>query len=152
MKQYILTAFFATLVFVGVASAQQARPILGGYKDISTENSEVRRAADAAVSSEAKRSKKEIELIEIIKAEHQNVRSSNYRMCLKINTEGAEGQDAAEVFVKAIVNVDLKGVAKLTSWEASDCGEPDEPATVGFTPSKTYKQPMRSFQWISIQI
>jgi hypothetical protein len=105
-------------------------------------DAEVKKAAAFAVSAEAKRSEKEIELIDIVKAERQSASGSNYRMCLKVSTEAGEGQDAVEVFVKAIVNFDTRKNAKLLSWEASDCGQDEEgelPAVTGFVPNKTIK-------------
>ena len=115
----------AAFVFASQANAQQ-RPLLGGYKEIAKTDATAKKAAIFGVGAEAKRSEKEIEFISIIKAERQSVGGTNYRMCLKVSDGGAEGQDAAEVFVKAIVNIDLKGNYKLLSWEASDCGEDEE--------------------------
>lgn len=114
-----------TLVVAAAANAQQ-RPLLGGYKEIAKTDATAKKAAIFAAGAEAKRADKEIEFIAVIKAERQSVQGSNYRMCLKVSDGGAEGQDAADVFVKAIVNMDLKGVFKLLSWEASDCGEDEE--------------------------
>jgi Aspartic acid proteinase inhibitor len=85
------------------------------------------KAAKFAANAEAKRSEKEIEFISVVKAERQSVAAStNYRLCVKVSDSGAEGQDAADVFVKVIVNVDAKGSHKLLSYEASDCGEEEE--------------------------
>ncbi|MEQ1604385.1 MAG: cystatin domain-containing protein [Pyrinomonadaceae bacterium] len=112
-------------VFVSQANAQKST-VLGGYKEIAKADATAKKAALFAVSAEAKRSEKEIEFISVIKAERQAVAGSNYRMCLKVSDSGAEGQDAADVFVKAIVNIDLKGVYKLLSWEASDCGDDED--------------------------
>lgn len=121
--------FFAIALFamfaVGEVSAQ-GRPVLGGYKEMSKTDAVVLKAARFAVSNEGKRTEKEIEFISVIKAERQVVAGTNYRMCLKVNDPGAEGQDEAEVFVKVVVNVDPKGVYKLLSYEASDCGEEEE--------------------------
>ena len=128
MKKPSLLAVALTVVaciFVGHANAQ-TRPLLGGYKEIAKTDATAKKAAIFAVGAEAKRSDKEIEFISVIKAERQTVAGNNYRMCLKVSDSGAEGQDAADVFVKAIVNIDLKGVYKLLSWEASDCGEDED--------------------------
>jgi cystatin-C len=121
---FVTIAFFA-LFAAGEASAQ-GRPVLGGFKEMSKTDAVVLKAARFAASSEAKRTDKEIEFISVIKAERQVVAGTNYRMCLKVNDSGAEGQDEAEVFVKVVVNVDPKGVYKLLSYEASDCGEEEE--------------------------
>lgn len=128
MRKTIYCSLFVLVLSIAAVSEAkaQSRPVLGGYKEIAKTDAAVKKAAIFAVGSEAKRAEKEIEFISVIKAERQIVGGTNYRMCLKVNDGGAEGQDAAEVFVKAIVNVDLKGVYKLLSWEASDCGEDEE--------------------------
>lgn len=113
----------AVLVISSDASAQR---VLGGYKEVAATDANAKKAAEFAVSAEAKKAEKEIELIEVIKAERQTVAGSNYRMCLKVSDSGAEGQDAAEVFVKVVVNVDTKGKYRLVSYEASDCGEEED--------------------------
>ncbi len=110
----------AVLAFSGDASAQR---VLGGFKEIAATDATAKKAAEFAIAAEVKKTEKEIELIEVIKAERQTVAGSNYRMCLKVSDSGAEGQDAAEVFVKVVVNIDLKGKYKVVSYEASDCGE-----------------------------
>lgn len=127
-KTLFFTIVFAAsmFIFVSQVNAQQQRPLLGGYKEIAKTDAAVKKAAIFGTEAEAKRAEKEIEFISVIKAERQIVVGTNYRMCLKVSDSGVEGQDAAEVFVKAIVNVDLKGVYKLLSWEASDCGEDEE--------------------------
>ena len=117
----------SAFVFELQANAQGV--VLGGYKEIPKTDANAKKAALFAVSAEAKRSEKEIEFIAVIKAERQSVRGSNYRMCLKVSDSGAEGQDAADVYVKTVVFDDLKGNYKLTSWEASDCGEGEDGAS-----------------------
>ncbi|HQZ95214.1 MAG TPA: cystatin domain-containing protein [Pyrinomonadaceae bacterium] len=148
---------FVTMMMVTAAlfcvsqAAAQGPPLLGGYKEIAKTDPAAKKAALFAVSAEAKRSEKEIEFISVVKAERQAVAGSNYRMCLKVSDSGAEGQDSADVFVKVIVNVDLKGVYKLLSWEASDCGEdedgdgataPSAAASPGDGDFKTFRIPM----------
>lgn len=126
-KTLFVTVMMVTAaLFCASQASAQTRPLLGGYKEIAKTDAAAKKAALFAVSAEAKRSEKEIEFISIVKAERQVVAGSNYRMCLKVSTEGAEGQDDAEVFVKVVVYVDPKGVQKLTSWEASDCGEDED--------------------------
>jgi hypothetical protein len=127
-KNLLLLAVCIGVVFVfsGNVSAQQ-RPLLGGYKAMASTDAGAIKAAKFAANAEAKRSEKEIEFISVVKAERQSVAAStNYRLCVKVSDSGAEGQDAADVFVKVIVNVDAKGSHKLLSYEASDCGEEEE--------------------------
>jgi hypothetical protein len=122
---FSLVLVAAAFVFASASYGQQSR-VLGGYKAIAKTDAAAKKAAEFAVKTQAEKSEKEIELVSVVKAERQSVAGSNYRMCLKITTEGAEGQDAAEVYVKVVVYVDLKQNYKLTSWEASDCGEDDD--------------------------
>ena len=141
---FVTVMMVAAALFCAFQASAQTRPLLGGYKEIAKTDAAVKKAALFAVSAEAKRTEKEIEFISIVKAERQVVAGSNYRMCLKVSTEGAEGQDDTEVFVKVVVYVDLKGVQKLTSWEASDCGEDAEgdeasPSSVGSAPGGDFK-------------
>ena len=76
-------------------------------------------AAEFAVSAQAEKSEKEISLVEVIKAERQVVAGSNYRMCLKVTTQGEVDEADATHFVQVVVYVDLKGTRKLSSWVAS---------------------------------
>lgn len=144
-KPLLLTAIFTAVAFIFAAQANaQTRPLLGGYKEIPKTDAAAKKAALFAVSAEAKRSEKEIEFISVVKAERQAVAGSNYRMCLKVSDSGAEGQDAADVFVKVVVNLDLKNNYKLLSWEASDCGEGEDgdgaaPSAVASTGDGDYK-------------
>lgn len=148
IASFVIAIF--SIFLVGSAIGQQPkRPLLGGYRDIDVNGANVKTAAEFAVEAESKRSEKDIELISVIKAEQQVVQGTNIRMCLKVSDPGAEGQDAAEVFVKAVVNFDLKNNKKLLSWDASDCGEDQGgesgmPVAVGaspdgFNPGKVYK-------------
>jgi len=109
-------------VFASHASAQ-GRPVLGGYKEVAKTDATAKKAAVFAVGAKKRGPKKGMSLSGVGKAGVKSVAGKNYRRCFKVSDSGAEGQDAAEVFVKAIVNIDLKGVYKLLSWEASDCGE-----------------------------
>lgn len=129
MKKILIPVLFAVafVVFAASDATAQGRPVLGGYKAMPATDGMAIRAAKFAATTEAKRAEKEIEFISVVKAERQSVAAStNYRLCVKVSDSGAEGQDAADVFVKVIVNVDAKGNYKLLSYEASDCGEEEE--------------------------
>lgn len=126
MKKYVIFASFAIVLF-GVSMANAQSRVLGGYKEIAKSDAAAKKAALFAIDKQAKADDKEIEFISIVKAERQSVSTTNnYRMCVKVSDSGAEGQDAADVYVMIIVNVDAKGNYKLTSYTASDCGEGDE--------------------------
>jgi len=96
--------------------------MMGGYKVIASDDAAAQAAAEFAVTTQSEKSGKEMSLVEIVKAERQVVAGSNFRMCLKVASEGAEGHDAT-TSVQLVVYVDLKGNRKLTSWTASDCGD-----------------------------
>ncbi len=109
----------AILAMAFTASAQK----LGGYKDIPKTDAAAKEAAEFAVSTQAEKTSKTMELVTVVHAERQVVQGTNYRLCLQVNSEGGEGQDDVTIFVKVVVYVDLKGNHKLTSWEISDCGD-----------------------------
>ena len=116
----LLLGVFMTLA-VASASAQK----VGGYKEVSASDASVQAAAEYAVSAQAEKSEKEISLVDVIKAERQVVAGSNYRMCLKVTSQGEVGEADVTHFVNVVVYVDLKGNRKLSSWAASDCGDED---------------------------
>ena len=141
IESFVIT--LVTMFLVGSAFAQ--RPILGGYKEINVNGANVKDFSAFAVESESKKTDKEIELIAVVKAEQQAVQGTKLRMCLKVSDPGAEGQDAAEVFVQAIVSRDIKNKMTLISWEASDCGETEDkgdgtPLAVGATKDGRFKK------------
>ena len=113
----------STFVLVLASSAFGQR--LGGYKEIASNDSAAREAAEFAVTTQSEKAGKAMELLSVIKAERQVVQGSNYRLCLKVNSEGGDGQDDVTIFVQAVVYVDLKGNHKLTSWVISECGDDD---------------------------
>ncbi len=112
---------FMTLAVVS-ASAQK----VGGYKEVSASDAAVQAAAEFAVNAQAEKTEKEISLVDVIKAERQVVAGSNYRLCLKVTSQGEIGEADATHFVQAVVYVDLKGNRKLSSWVISDCGDEDQ--------------------------
>lgn len=112
---------FMTLAVVS-ASAQK----VGGYKEVSASDAAVQAAAEFAVNAQAEKTEKEISLVDVIKAERQVVAGSNYRLCLKVTSQGEIGEADATHFVQAVVYVDLKGNRKLSSWAMSDCGDEDQ--------------------------
>lgn len=115
-----VTLLGVVAIFAGAANAQK----VGGYRDIPKTDSGAKAAAEFAVSTQAEKSNKEIELVSVHKAERQVVAGSNYRLCLKITTSGDNGDVTS--YVKVVVYQDLKQEYKLTSWEKSDCGGDDD--------------------------
>ncbi|MBV9242390.1 MAG: hypothetical protein JO314_10315 [Acidobacteria bacterium] len=115
-----LSIAFGILVLCAAAAAAQK---VGGYKDVDVSDSNVQEAAEFAVSAEAEKTNKEVHLISIHKAELQIVAGRNYRLCMKVRSQGGEDEADAIIFVQAVVYVDLKGNKKLSSWSTSDCGD-----------------------------
>ena len=113
---------FAVIAMVFVFASDGFGQMTGGYKVIASDDAAAQAAAEFAVTTQSEKSGKEMSLVEIVKAERQVVAGSNFRMCLKVASEGAEGHDAT-TSVQLVVYVDLKGNRKLTSWTASDCGD-----------------------------
>ena len=121
--------FIGIAVFVGMmamfavtANAQ----IVGGYKAIAADDAGAQAAAEFAVSAEAAKTSRSIELVSVHKAERQVVAGSNYRLCLKITSQGEDGEADVTHFVQAVVYQNLKREYKLTSWTKSDCDEDDD--------------------------
>jgi hypothetical protein len=99
-------------------------PIVGGFKPVETTDEHARAAAEWAVREKGEKTEKGIELLTLVKAEQQVVQGMNYRLCMKINTEG---EDEPVSFVEAVVYMDLKMNYKLSSWKAaSKCGDTKE--------------------------
>ena len=128
MKRYVFGVLMvaAVLAMGSVLTAAQGRPVLGGYRAIKATDAGAKEAAEFAVEAQAKKTEKEMSLDSVIKAESQTVAGTNYRLCLKVNSEAGEGQDDVEIFVQVVVNRDLKKNFKLVSWAISDCGEDEE--------------------------
>jgi cystatin-C len=110
------------LAVVSTVSAQK----VGGYKTIAKTDAGARAAAEFAVDAQAERKNLNIELVSIEKAESQVVAGTNYRLCLKITTSGAEDEADVTITVRVIVFRNLKGVYSLTSWMEEDCAPEDD--------------------------
>ena len=76
-------------------------------------------AADFAVKTQSKKTKSAITLAEIVKVEDQEpgMMSRNFRLCMKVNTNGKTSS------VQAVVSMDEYSNLKLISWAAAKCGE-----------------------------
>jgi Cystatin domain len=114
---WLLLIFGLLLILASAASAQK----VGGYKAISKTDAGARAAAEFAVDAQAERKNLTIELNAVEKAESQVVAGTNYRLCLKITTSGAEDEADVIITVRVIVYRNLKGVLSLTSWMEEDC-------------------------------
>lgn len=119
IKIVILT-IFSVLAMLAMASAASAQKV-GGYKAISKSDAGARAAAEFAVDAQAERKSLTIELVAVEKAESQVVAGTNYRLCLKVTTSGADDEADVTITVKVIVYRNLKGEYSLTSWAEEDC-------------------------------
>ena len=119
---FVFAAFAALFVLSFTASAQR----VGGYKPVAATDAMANEAANFAVSARSDKSGKAIELLSVHTAERQTVQGANFRLCMQVNTEGADGEADAIIFVQAVVYVDLKRNKRLISWAISDCGEDDD--------------------------
>lgn len=127
-------ALAALTILAGAANTTMAQ-MVGGYKKVEVTDQYARAAAEAAVYQRMDKTGAVIELLSLVQAERQTVQGANYRLCMEINTEGADENTATHV--KALVYMDLKKNYKLTGWTAnSDCAKPGAstaaaPITVG---------------------
>jgi len=112
-----LLPFVLLLMGASAVSAQKA----GGYKTISKTDAGARAAAEFAVDAQAERKNLTIELVAVEKAESQVVAGTNFRLCLKITTSGAEDEADVTITVKVIVYRNVKSEYSLTSWAEEDC-------------------------------
>jgi aspartic proteinase inhibitor len=113
----LLVSIGLLLILAGAASAQK----VGGYKTIPKADAGAQAAAEFAVDAQAERKNLTIDLVAIEKAESQVVAGTNYRLCLKITTSGADDEADVTITVRVIVFRNLKGVYSLSSWMEEDC-------------------------------
>ena len=110
----------SALVVTALATCASAQKV-GGYKSISRTDAGALAAAEFAVDAQAERKGLSIELINVEKAESQVVAGTNYRLCLKVTTSGADDEADVTITVRVIVSRNLKGAYSLTSWMEEDC-------------------------------
>jgi hypothetical protein len=67
-----------------------------------------------AVDAQAERKNLTIDLIAVEKAESQVVAGTNYRLCLKVTTSGADDEADVTITVRVVVYRNLKGEYSLT--------------------------------------
>lgn len=121
MKKFV--PFFLAAAFLLSLSVAASAQKVGGYAATDKDSAAVQEAAAFAVEAQAEKTSKEMSLDEVLMAEVQVVAGRNYRVCMRVNSEGGEGQDDVSLIIQAIVYVDLKGNKKLSSWAISKCGE-----------------------------
>lgn len=124
--QVVLVLVALGAVFVcAIVSLGQGRPILGGYKEVATDDPDVQAAAEFAVSEQKKNQgdDAQLSLVSIEHAERQVVAGTNFRLCLKVKAADEDDADAEAHDVRAVVFRSLKNEYSLKSWEEGDCGD-----------------------------
>ncbi len=100
------------LVFsLGTAKAQQ----VGAYSKSSVNDAEVIKAAKFAIRAEQKKSRSNIALHSITKAQTQVVAGLNYRLCLQVKVKKALKSAVVVIYRN------LQNEYSLTSWEWREC-------------------------------
>ena len=118
----VLVALGAIFGSVILALAQ-GRPIVGGYKEVATDDAEVVAAAEFAVGAQGEQQNATIKLVSVEHAERQVVAGTNYRLCLKVEVSSEdEGADTTQE-AKVVVFRSLKKEYSLKSWEEEQCSE-----------------------------
>jgi hypothetical protein len=105
-------------VVIGLA---QTRPIVGGYKTVSTDDPEVRAAAEFAVSERAEKENVSLKLVSIERAERQVVAGMNFKLCLKVAIDDEADDSDEPQGVQVVVFKSLQKQYSLKSWEVEDC-------------------------------
>jgi hypothetical protein len=110
-----------------IISFGQGRPIVGGYKEVATDDPEVQAAAEFAVSEQKKKQDDDaLSLVSIEHAERQVVAGTNFRLCLKVGAGGDSDEGAEPQNVKVVVFKNLKQEYSLKSWDEENCSEPQQ--------------------------
>jgi len=130
MKNFLLAALL--LAALGAvfgspaAGARQKSPVVGGYKEVATDDPEVTNAADFAVAAREHTTKEKVKLVSVESAERQTVAGTNFRLCLKVETEDADNNVDATETVKVLVFKSLQKAYTLKSWDKEDCAGGDD--------------------------
>ena len=104
----------------GGRSSSKKAPAADGYKSIAKTDAGAGLAADFAVKTQSTKTKSNIKLGEIVKAEDEEMElgtKRNFRLCLKVSADGESSS-----FAKAIISMDAYSNLKLVSWTSSTCG------------------------------
>ena len=106
-----------------IAGLAQNRPIVGGYKSVSTDDPEVVEAAEFAVSERSENNGVSLKLVSVERAERQVVAGTNFKLCLRVELAD-EDEDANETQdVKVLVFRSLQNEHSLKSWDVAECDE-----------------------------
>lgn len=99
------------LLLASAACAQQPAQVVGGYQKASSDDPDIRAAAEFAISAAPKK----VKLDKIVSARQQIVAGVNYSLCLSVKSKGI-GRLTGGRFVAAKVFRDLNRTYQLTSW------------------------------------
>ena len=126
MRNFLLAAALFAAFGCGAAGAWQKAPVVGGYKEVATDAPEVTDAAAFAVAAEGRKEKMTIKLVSVATAERQVVAGTNYRLCLKVETEDTDNNVDATETVKVVIFKSLQKAYTLKSWQVEDCANDDD--------------------------
>lgn len=109
-----LAAFVLALSISGIAQKT------GEYKPTDPSNAGVGLAADFAVKTRSEKTKKTVELGEIVNAADQEPKlgARNFKLCMNVTTNGKRSS------AQALVTMDQYSNLKLVSWTAAKCVAP----------------------------
>lgn len=102
-------------------SAAQGPPMVGGYRQVATNTTDVVAAARFAAQERGQQTGSTISLASIERAERQTVQGANYRLCLRVEVSDEEG-NAETQDVSVVVYQNLKREYLLRSWNQANCG------------------------------
>ena len=114
MNRFLLPILALALVssaFAGDKTAKTNQPALAGGYSSAEIDPEVQKVAEFAVKAQAKATGKPLQLVKILKVEHQVVAGLNYRLEIEV----ADG--SKHLKAHAVVWKKLDGSLALTSWE-----------------------------------
>jgi len=114
-----------TVLALLVGSAQVRAQRVGGYREVSIEDSLVVQAVGAALLQK-ETGGTTVMLVAVERAEQQVVAGMNYRLCLRVRvTDTAEEIETVQL-VRAVVYRNLAGEYRLSSWKEEVCGADPE--------------------------
>jgi hypothetical protein len=114
----ILAAFYFPFVNMPENFAQQVQPpIVGGYKQVDTTDSNVVSTAKFAVNTQRLKQGRRISLVSVERAEMQIVAGRNYQLWLKVKNNNQIQR------VTTVVYQDLQQKYSLSSWKVKSCNQ-----------------------------
>jgi hypothetical protein len=118
----VLVALGITFGWATVGLGQERVPLVGGYSEAATDDSEVVAAAKFAIRAQKRKQGGPLSLVSIKRAERQVVAGMNYRLCLKVKAAAVTNAGEETQDIQVVIFQSLKNKYSLKSWEKADCG------------------------------